>query len=459
MKKTTIGLSCLLLLCGAVRASAQDPGQTEADEGPAFVGDYIADDAAYDRDGVVDGTYVGDSEDGNDPGSYFPEFGSPLPPMEYDDSPMPADYAATGHGSRWEQDYCDDGYGSIGSAVDGCNRKWLRAETLLWFPQVRNSPALVTANDGAGPLTTRFGDGIDSGLAPGYRFDYGHYFGGGNVGVGARVWGLYDASEDFSASSDGSFNLQRPFFNTSLGISDALIIANTGGAPRFDGSVDAESELRMVATEAYGRLMFGQAPNFHVDLIGGYSYFGIDDLLDIRSLTRRLTAPGPVGEVTTFRDSFDTENRFHGGQVGFETMLRKGRWSMFSLTKVHLGNMTQRVRVNGSSTRTVPAVAPENFENGFLVQGQQGNYEQDEFTFVPEVNVKLAYLLRRNVSLSVGYSFLYWNNVALAGDQIDTNLDPTLLLTNDANPELADFDIRDSGFWIQGIDLGVTIDF
>ena len=132
---------------------------------------------------------------------------------------------------------------------------------------------------------------------------------------------------------------------------------------------------------------------------------------------------------------------------------------MLSLTKVHLGNMNQRVQISGSSAETIPGVPTGRFGNGFLVQGQEGSYERDEYTFVPEVNVKLAYMLRHNVSLSVGYSFLYWNNLAMAGDQIDNRIDGTLLLSNTANPELADFEIRDSGFWIQGIDLGLTIDF
>lgn len=452
MKRKKLRLSCLLLLIGAVNANAQETGFPSYDDGAVFVGDTAG-----------TGTFVGDSY--GSPGGEvqgetvgWAEQGAPADKHYVGESHAGSVPQRTYHGPA-SHEVC----GEIGSVLHGCNPKWLRAETLLWFPQSRESSPLVTANTGPGePLRTVFGDDIGEGLAPGFRLDYGHYFAGGKYGLGARVWSLYEANDDFSASSDGTTDLQRPFFNTDLGIDDALIIGNTFGPPSFIGSVEAESKLDMIATEAYGRVMLGQGANFHVDLIGGYSYFDIDDTLNISSSTTVADGTGggaPTGTVRTFRDSFETENQFHGGQLGLETILKKGRWSMITLTKVHLGNVDQHVDIAGSSTQTIPAVPTETFENGFLVQGQQGHYERDQFTFVPEVNVKLAYMLRRNVSLSVGYSFLYWDDLALAADQIDNRVAGTLLLSDIPNPVQEDFTIRDAGFWIQGIDLGVTIDF
>ena len=50
----------------------------------------------------------------------------------------------------------------------------------------------------------------------------------------------------------------------------------------------------------------------------------------------------------------------------------------------------------------------------------------------------------------VGYSFIYWNNVVLAGNQIDTNL--TTPLPTAVAPPFAKFQRTD--FWVQGISLG-----
>ena len=61
--------------------------------------------------------------------------------------------------------------------------------------------------------------------------------------------------------------------------------------------------------------------------------------------------------------------------------------------------------------------------------------------------------------LSVGYSFIYWDNVALNGDAVDTLIsDPSQLNTGTfgARPE---FVFDDSSLWVQGLDLGVIIDF
>lgn len=457
MKHRKLRLSCLLLLVGAVNANAQESEFPSYDDGAVFVGD------------IPDtGTYVGDSY-ASPPGSVQREtvgWAEPSPvstSTHYAGESPSGSHSHHAHHSSASSDYC----GEIGSVLHGCNPKWLRAETLLWFPESRGDSPLVMANTATGdPLQTVFGDDIGEGLAPGFRLDYGHYFAGGKYGLGARVWGLYEANDSFSASSDGTTDLARPFFNTNPAVglprNDLAFIGGTVGGSNFIGNVDAESKLDMIATEAYGRLMLGQSANFHVDLIGGYSFFDIDDTLNISSSTTVAVAGAgspPTGTVRTFRDSFQTENHFHGGQLGLETILKKGRWSMITLTKVHLGNVSQHVDIDGSSTQTIPAVPTETFENGFLVQGQQGHYERDQFTFVPEVNVKLAYMLRRNISLSVGYSFLYWDDLAMAADQIDNRLDGTLLLSDIPNPALEDFTIRDAGFWIQGIDLGVTIDF
>jgi len=131
-----------------------------------------------------------------------------------------------------------------------------------------------------------------------------------------------------------------------------------------------------------------------------------------------------------------------------------------SLTKVHLGNMNQRYSIAGRSTNDVGgAGAPAQFNNGFLAQeGNSGTYERDVFTFVPEANFKLAYRFRPNVLLSVGYSFLYFDRVALNGSVIDRAVDGPLLATGASGTNPA-FVFDDDSLFVHGIDLGAVIDF
>jgi hypothetical protein len=72
---------------------------------------------------------------------------------------------------------------------------------------------------------------------------------------------------------------------------------------------------------------------------------------------------------------------------------------------------------------------------------------------MPELGVKMGYDIRRNLQFTVGYTFLFWSDVALAGDQINTTVD---LLQQTSNPS---FQFKETGYWMQGIDLGVTYRF
>ena len=45
-----------------------------------------------------------------------------------------------------------------------------------------------------------------------------------------------------------------------------------------------------------------------------------------------------------------------------------------------------------------------------------GVFERDLTVWAPEAGVKVAYSLNDRVAVSVGYTFLYWTRVALAGE-------------------------------------------
>jgi hypothetical protein len=61
----------------------------------------------------------------------------------------------------------------------------------------------------------------------------------------------------------------------------------------------------------------------------------------------------------------------------------------------------------------------------------------------------LLYDVNDNWRLIGGYSFLYWNNVVLAGNQIDTSVDLTAPGTGQP---VARFNRTD--FWVQGMNFG-----
>ena len=359
---------------------------------------------------------------------------------------------------------------------------WLTAEALLWFPQDRRLPPLVnTAAPGVEPIQgvgrTVFGgdaNPIDDGLSGGFRIDAGVYL-SDSIGVGGRYWSIDDAqtSGTFGDDLGQGDSIGRPFFDPGLpGDNVGLISFNDGnGNAQFAGTVTASTDLDIYGAEAYARIKLISGRCFRSELIGGYSHFGIQDSLSVVSATEVFDlSVGTVGDTVTISDFIDADNEFHGGQIGFNTRLTRGRWAFLSLTKVHLGNMEQTFRATGSRIRTAVDGRVESTDQtdqngangaGILSLGVQ-DVDRDVYTFAPEANVKLAYRFRPNVSLSVGYSFIYWDRVLLVEDNLTTafNNDSTQLLIAPTEDLVTPTVIpQDRGFWVQGVDLGAVIEF
>jgi hypothetical protein len=369
-------------------------------------------------------------------------------------------------------DSCDGGCDSshhsrLGRLFDGCpDDSWLSTEFLLWHTQDRDSPALIaTSPAGTFPVLPDaqvvFGDKLEGEFSGGFRLDTGKYL-TDNFAVGARFWILANNNDSFYADPrPDQISMGRPFFNTFFGTEDSLAISGPGSSiigdavgTGIEGTIWAESSVNMWAAEAYTRLRLNCNKNCKVDFLSGYSHLNLEDVLRISS--RTIANPNDY----RFHDTFETRNQFNGGQLGFELALTEGRLTFRSMTKVHLGNMNQRVFIDGSHSVTFLGDPVDYYDGGLLAQGNQGTYERNKFAFIPEVNFKLEYCTRKNVKLSLGYSFLYFDNVALAGSQVDRNIDPfPVLVPGNAFSDNPSFTFNDSGMWVQGLDFGVRWDF
>ncbi|MEM6690710.1 MAG: BBP7 family outer membrane beta-barrel protein [Planctomycetota bacterium] len=372
---------------------------------------------------------------------------------------------------------CDSGHGKLMNLFDrGGRDRWLKAEALLWFPEARDSPPLVIRSD-AGTIPsapddrdvpvagfqTLFGDELAGELSGGVRVDSGVWL-TDNFGIGGRFWWLGDNEESLSATGDGSTgSLGYSFFDSDDGEEDAVVIAidlAVGAAdPDRAGTITADTSLDMWAAEAYGRMRFTCSKNCQLNLLGGYSHINVDDSLRINGTTTVTAANASgatIGTNFTFNDIFETENEFNGGQIGFESVISRGRWLATSLTKVHIGNLNSTLTQRGDRTVSVPGGATLSEASGVLA-GEAITLERDEFTFVPEANFKLAYLLRPGVSVSVGYSFLYFDDVTLAANSIDRIVDDAVITAAAAN--LNGWDFNRDGLFVHGIDLGAVVQF
>ncbi len=504
MKTNLRGLALTALLLSASNLSFAQQGQNSVGDLPGYDEDaYFADEATYQQKASRQVSYSNDYDAYEDDQEYETNNGRDVQPVGFVQQVGNGGGCGCGGGGcegcgggyEMSQDMsfgggscgggcgnsygsCDGGCGSYsGSCGNSCggsrglglgsmfgcgSNTWAQTEALLWWTGDRDMPPLIaTADPGQVPFgpnsTTVFGDDINGELSGGIRTDIGKYV-SENVGIGGRFWILAENQDSFFGQGTGDDrSIGRPFFNTSTNVNlngpDAFLVAASGvNGANFTGAIAAEDSLDILAAEGYGRVNLGGSRSGKLELIGGYTHMNIDNELRISSTSLNRN----TGALTQFRDSIDMQNSFNGGQIGMEMSMTRGRWTARSLTKVHLGNMNQQATLIGASQFGPAGTTPALLPGGGLVTDNRGSFERDVFSFIPEANFKLGYRFRPNVSLSLGYSFLYVDNVALAGDVVDPLFDGATNAT--AGPFGGrPFKFDDSSLWVQGIDLGVII--
>jgi len=216
-----------------------------------------------------------------------------------------------------------------------------------------------------------------------------------------------------------------------------------------------------------------------VDLLTGFRYAKLEESLSIRedlvvdADDAGTPPPGliipPDGTQFIVQDLFKTENEFVGGELGFLWEIERRRWTLELLSKLAIGSTRQRARIAGSTqVVTVPPTvpAPDPSAGGLLAQSSNiGSYERDEFSVMPEIGFTLGYRFSPRLRLSAGYTLLYWTNVLRPGDQIDREINGTLIPDFDATgapvmpgalvgPLRPAFEFQNTNLWAHGINLG-----
>lgn len=345
---------------------------------------------------------------------------------------------------------------------------WFSAESLLWFSENQNTPPLVTTSaQGVLPIwqaagvTTAFGggDGIDSGVLPGFRISGGKYLGAcEKVGIGGRAYGIFSDDETYTATSNGSTSIGIPFFNVNPArlAEDAYLVAFTTnlGQPVSSGTVTARSDLDMFGADGSFYVLLGRSNDHRIDLVAGYSYNRLKTSIGVQSTSTNLFTGDliPDGTVFNTNDLFETENIFNGAHLGVLSSVVRNRVSLNTLAKVSFGNMRQSGDIRGFTQETFGGTTTS--AGGIFTQASNiGAFSRDVFAFIPELNLKLGYNVHDNIQLNVGYSFMFWSSVGLAGEQMDRVIDLDQTVTRPTHTFV------DSSFWMQGIDLGMTLTY
>jgi len=361
--------------------------------------------------------------------------------------PVPGKHGTFGSpGVRISKDYpalhdiIDHDFGGWGASERNADlamdRLEFRAEYLLWWTNNQRIPVLATTSTNGGfgflgdPGTqTLLDEGtLGKSLRGGFRARAGYWFDEcGRCGIDGSFFFLANQTTFASFDSANTPTITRPIFAPNFPGEFGEIVAFPGIS---SGTLNVETTSKLWGFDMNIRRALCKTCESHSEVFAGYRTLGLNESLTINEfITAQAGNPSdPGGTVVTVSDSFQTRNRFHGGQVGYAMERTWDRWTVEGRGSVALGNTSQTVEIAGFQTRTRPGQPMETFSGGLLATGPNlGAFERDRFSVVPEFTLNLGYWVTPVIKAYVGYNFLYWSNVARAGDQIDRVVDVTLV--------------------------------
>lgn len=382
-----------------------------------------------------------------------------------------------------------DAYGGYGvdcgiACPTACGNKfWAQVDYLYWWQKGSDLPPLVstspagTAIGASGVLGSGFTDTATASVRVGREDLNRSPQSGGRVQFGvwlddaetSMVGGHFFMMETHDGVSlneapNGGLILARPFYNTNPGVDaiDALITAHPSGA---GGSINIRTETDVAGAGMFVRHAMHRSSFGRADLIVGYRFLRMDDLLlieDSTTITGIGTGrPVAVGGIIDCYDLFEARNEFHGGDVGLAIDLGQPnkRLKASMVGKVAFGAMEQLMLIDGS-TFVQAGPSQGTFVGSLLAQEtNMGVHRQRDLAIIPEAQFNVGLRINNHLSANAGYTFLYVSRVQRAADAVDLNVDDRLLDDQPvaaAGPQFA-FDTTD--FWLQGMNFGLELTF
>jgi hypothetical protein len=372
-------------------------------------------------------------------------------------------------------------------------RFWVRSDYLMWWTTPVDLPPLVTTSpqgtsrEEAGVLglpttTVLFGDSSykEDGRA-GVRITFGGWL------DRCHRWGLESdwltlggTPTNYYAESTGDPILARPFYNVEIMAQDAQLKAypgvvtgsvsvsdddyfdSAGIALRYnlccDSCCDPCGEEGCGASCGDAACCLDPCSLYYcrTDLLVGYRTYRLGDSLSIHEDITDIEVDARY-QIT---DSFMTRNEFHGSEIGLNTEIRRGRWSVNLLAKMAMGNNHQTVIIDGSTTVTQGGVVDVREGGIYAVRTNMGVYTRDQFVVIPQFAAELGCQVSCRLRAFVGYNLIYWAPVMRAGDQIDLNIDPrNWPIPEDPALPYPAYQGRETNFWAMGVNVGAELRF
>jgi hypothetical protein len=235
-------------------------------------------------------------------------------------------------------------------------------------------------------------------------------------------------------------------------------VAGTGSTALWGADVNLRCASPSLGAVSY--LVGFRYLDFHEDLnvASRVRFFLPPGFTDVNGTGQPLNTNLPADLSFASSDLVRTYNRFYGGQVGCNIDMYFGRCVLDFRAKAAVGVMHQTVNLAGNTTLPDGQIVA----GGLLSSpGDQGKHSRDQIAFVPEINVKLGYLITSNFRAYVGYDFLYLASVVRPGDQTGVSSSTTVATVAGTTTQIAvtqpAFRFNDTDVWVNGINFGVEL--
>jgi Putative beta barrel porin-7 (BBP7) len=381
----------------------------------------------------------------------------------------------------------DDNFGGSDDSGSAVPRVTASAEYLMWWIKSDRPamPLLTTGGAGGGALGAsdtavlfRLSDLPKDVPYNGGRFALGLWATqDAKVGLDIAFFFLQQRDFTFGAGSNatGSPLLSVPYFDQNPAINGPSF-SQISVPGVLVGHVEAVSTIRLWGMEADFKANLFRSEGLSVNALLGYRQADLRETFGFtQDVTRTVGIPLlsldgnsiPAGDSLQIADRFGTHNAFYGCDIGLRTT-----WSPFSkvavdlTTKIALGAVSQKLDVSGSTTQLSPGGAPVASVPGGLFALPAlnlGTISHSDCAVLPEVAIRLRYSVTDWMDVSVGYDFLYWNNVIRPGDQvpstINSSFSPSQVPFANGGPLAPLPTFHRTDFSVQGFNFGLELRF
>jgi hypothetical protein len=348
---------------------------------------------------------------------------------------------------------------------------YARAEYLFWYLSGGNLPVLARTGPATAPIGVPGFPGetpLFGGYRPlgdprsGVRLTFGTWLDNTRT-YGVEVSGFWLDGQGVGftdGSADGSRVVaSSPFIDPTTGQASSVLISFPGVTA---GSVHIGYSGRSIwGVEGVIRALLTAGPHWRLDGLVGVRCINYNEELTINETIAPLGPLFVPGSTLVSSETIKTENEFNGAVIGFDLQKDHGGWTFNVRPTVAIGRMRNTTIRDGVTVISVPGTPDLVLPGGtYNLTSNLGEVDSQDWTVIPQIDLRVSKTIWECVRLSVGYSALYIPLLARAGEQIDPFVNPNLLppILPGGPPSPSPI-LERSPAWLQGFTVGFEVRF